>query len=124
MKVFFVCFLCFCGCSCSNIEEVRRESNHIMEVIACELESVEKKDDLKKIIPSLSDKFERLVDLVILADSLEETSVQSETKGSSLLFAQMKRIYQMHEGRDLIEAAQLKGLKKLEKHFSFEKVHD
>jgi len=49
------------GCSYSNLEEVQREADYNIEQIVLELGRVVKKEDLKKIVPSLSVKFEKLV---------------------------------------------------------------
>jgi len=118
MKRYFVLLLFLLGCSLSSLYEVRKEADYLMESISKELKRVEKQEDLKKLIPLLSYQFEKLADLVILADSFEEEFDLDESKGSIELHKQLKRIYQMHEGRRQIEKAQLNGLKKLERYFN------
>lgn len=125
MKKLLIFFLLFLGCSHSSLEEVNREASEKMSSIAQDLKAVNKKEDLVKILPSLCKKFEKLTDLIILADSFSSDSykgVRNPHKGSEMLLEELKRIYQLHGGRELIEKAQLKGLKKLEKYQNSKKV--
>lgn len=118
----FFCLLIFCfSCSHSSVEDVISDADGLMEDIAQELNQVKNKEELTSCIPSLSKKFYKLSELIILADRFQKVDLEfekatSKGKGADLLYKEMMRLYQIHGARELIERAQMKGLKKLEKY--------
>lgn len=117
VKFLFTVFLFLFSCSYHSVEEVTVDVNEQLRKIAFELSSIKTKIELERSVPVLSKKFCKLSELIIIADRLEnfEQSIHSGD-GAALLQKEMIRLYQIHGARELIEKAQLKGLKALEKY--------
>lgn len=115
-RIFLLCFLLF-SCSYSSQEEVAVDADDHMQEIGTQLSLVKNKIELEKNIPSLSKKFHKLSELIITADHLVCIGKPlNHGKGAVLLKKEMLRLYKIHGARELIEKAQLKGLKALEKY--------
>jgi len=118
--IYFLIFLCL-SCSYGCLEDVVADADNLMELIANDLSKIKNKEELNRNIPALSKRFLKLSELIILADRFQKIDLEFEKpgfrgKGSKLLYKEMIRLYQIHGARELIEKAQLKGLKKLEKY--------
>lgn len=116
MRLFILFFFLF-SCSYGSREEVCVDTDEQMEKIALQLSVIKNKVELERNISTLSKKFYKLSGLIILADRLEGVPKPLPPgKGATLLQEEMLRLYKIHGARELIEKAQLKGLKALEKY--------
>ena len=101
------------SCGPNSLEEVRIEGESETRKLAQELRSIENKEDLQKALPRLRKRFNKLADILALAQnySAEDTP---PTLASEELFIELARIYEMPGGRVLVETAQAEAIKRLE----------
>jgi hypothetical protein len=106
--------------SCSNLEDYQKESEQICHAIVRDLEGVENREDLLAIESRLSKRFQGLVDLMIdmrqgMLDQLQQEPISHfENSHNDKLVFQLKRIYRLEGGRDIIERAQREALIRLD----------
>lgn len=118
MRRIITLFFClvFYGCSPDSLEDYQKEAQYLLRSIAEDLEEVKTKEDLNRIYPKLVRKFDKLATLLMEVDSsqkgLREKGIMDFTGSQKLLF-QMKRIYQIHGAREVMEKAQIRALKRL-----------
>lgn len=105
------------ACSPSSLDDFRHEGEAICEKITQELKEVETHDQLMKKAPKLKLYFDELASLMIQAKKLEPEDmnliINEESLASQALISELKRIYQIEAGRDIIEKAQKEALIKL-----------
>ena len=112
-------FLCT-ACSPHSLEDFQHEGEAVSKQLIVELKKIETREDLLKALPRLKEKFEKLVDLMIEARKCQlegdeyEIAVESNTLISEALAQEMKRIYRLEAGRELIEKAQKEALLRLD----------
>jgi hypothetical protein len=110
-----------CACSSSSYEDFQDEGKKITESIASQLSSIHSKEQLLLASPSLTLKFNQLVDVMIAASEYREAHLHidpielndSERENSILLKEQLKKIYAIDGGPELIEKCQEEGLNRL-----------
>lgn len=111
--LFFILFP-LCSCTPSSLEDCQQESKKICRTIVEELKSVQTREDLSKKEPKLTTLFNELVDLLILAQEHQPTQSMECTPFfnpyDEPLLLQMKRMYQIEGGREIIERAQKEAL--------------
>ena len=84
-----------------------------------DLQKIESREQLVKVVPRLKVHFEKLVDLMIEAKKFQETAEEEfaplPTQASEKLLLELKRIYQLEAGGELIEKAQNEALLRLDR---------
>jgi len=129
MKAFFnfwiVCLLFALGCSPSSLEDYQHEGEAVCRLLIKELKKIESREDLIKATPKLKKRFHQVVDIVIEARKFQEGHPEEKKEFtfdprqmSDLLKSELKRIYQIEGGRELMEHAQREALIRLD---AFEK---
>jgi len=109
------------GCSPSSSEDFQREGEALTRTLIKHLEAIETQEDLLRAEPVLKKDFEAYVDLIseareqqlrhadeIVVDASSDFSVSGELK------EEMRRIYSMEGGREIIERSQQEALVRLD----------
>ena len=117
-----VLLLLLCGCSPNSLAEFEREGAARCRSLASVLASIENREQLLGSEPELKKHFESLVDLMIEArqfqrkhpDAIVCDVAQSDNSASQLLEQQLRRIYAMEGGREIIERSQHESLVRLD----------
>lgn len=90
-----------------------------MRSLVHDLRTIKTKQDLINISPKLEQRFNELVDVMLKAEQLRAEMGNSFNNQdfalSDELRVELLRIYQLPDGRELIERSQSSSLKKLEK---------
>lgn len=102
------------GCSPQSQDDFHHEGESICRALVEELQEVENRQDLLKIAPRIKQHFEDLVDLMIAARKLQVEPRVDSTEMSQVLQAELKRIYRIEGGREVIEKAQKESLLRLD----------
>ena len=113
-----------CGCSPSSLEDFHYEGESRCKALVHDLQKIQNREELTRAIPKLKKTFEELVTLMIHAREFQENhpadnEVAFENTFSSLLEEELRRIYAMEGGREIIEHAQQEALVRLD---AFEKA--
>ncbi len=123
MKIvyFFTVSALLCGCSPHSTEEFQREGEAQMALLVQDLQAIETREQLTRASPLLKKHFESLVALILEARRFQEENPDDvgsdalEPGISSLcLEEELRRLYQMEGGREVIEKAQQEALIKLD----------
>ncbi len=105
------------ACSPSSLDDFRHEGEAICKKLTQELREIDTHDKLIKKAPKLKLYFDQLASLMIEVKRLEPDDVtpiiDEESLASQALLYELKRIYQIEAGRDIIEKAQKEALIKL-----------
>ncbi len=105
------------GCSPSSLDDFRHEGEAICKKLTQELREIDTHDKLMKKAPKLKLYFDQLASLMIEVKKLEPDDVtpiiDEESLASQALLCELKRIYQIEAGREVIEKAQKEALIKL-----------
>lgn len=124
MKRAAVFFLLLAGCAPNSNQDFQHEGQARCRKLTLELKKIETRDQLQKALPLLQKRFEDLVDLMIEArrfqvDHPEEEMEEAASSLTNEEFAdELKRIYRLEGGRDLMEKAEREALIRLD---AFEK---
>jgi hypothetical protein len=105
------------GCGSPTLEDYREEGQSVLRSIIHDLHTIKTKQDLVNAVPKLNQQFNRLVDIMLEAEHLRtpETPVKNDFYVSDELRTELLRIYQLPDGRELIEQCQAGALIRLEK---------
>jgi hypothetical protein len=122
MRYFPVLALLLCGCSPNTSEEFEREGEARCRSLASVLARIESREQLVHAEPELKKHFESLIDLMIEArqfqqkhpDDLSSDGACRENVTNQLLEEQLRRIYCLEGGRELVERAQHEPLVRLD----------
>lgn len=120
MKKMFVVLVFLAACSPHSMEDFQREGESICRDITKELKKVQTREELVKSVPKLKLKFNKLVDLMIEARAFQQESEEvfdpmvPASDGSALLLAELKRVYKLEAGREIIEKTQKEALLRLD----------
>jgi len=123
MAIFLMSLLC--GCSPNSLEDFHYEGESRCRALIQDLQKIHNREELTKAIPTLKKSFEELVTLMIHAREFQEnhpdenTSAAYESAASTLLAEELRRIYAMEGGREVIEHVQQEALVRLD---AFEKA--
>ena len=116
-KIWVILLLCV-GCSPQSQDDFIHAGESVCRALVEELQEIETRQDLLKRAPHLNQLFEELVDLMISARKAQaEEAFDPRSEGSPIaevLQAELKRIYQIEGGRELIEKAQKEPLLRLD----------
>jgi hypothetical protein len=115
-RVLVLIFLC--GCSPSSVEDFRKEGEALSRQLMENLQNIRTREEVVKAVPRLKHDFEKLVDLMIEARRFQEEEPfepdTSNTEVSELLREELKRVYKIEGGREMIEKAQKEALIRLD----------
>lgn len=120
----FASFFFFWSCSPSSLSEFQREGEAVSRELLKDLQQIQTVDDLTASFPLLKKRFSDLVDVIIQARLFQEETQEVldpdalDLSFNELLMIELKRIYQMERGREIIEKAQREPLNRLD---SFER---
>ena len=114
MKKILAALLVISGCSPQSQDDFHHEGESICRALVEELQDVENRQDLLKIAPRIKQHFENLVDLMIAARKAQVQPQVDSTEMSQVLQAELKRIYRIEGGREVIEKAQKESLLRLD----------
>lgn len=115
-----VLLLLLIGCSPNSKEDFQHQGEAICRELVEKLKKIETREELVEAVPVLTRKFDELVELIIEARTFqqkkeEEFDVMPEASENSLqLLNELKRIYKIEAGREMIEKAQKEALLKLD----------
>jgi len=117
MSLFFIiCVACFLGgCSPSSLEDYRKEGEAFSRRLVEDLQNIHTKEELVRAEPLLKKRFNTLVSLMIAAREYQkqhpdEELIEEEGVASQALLIELKRIYALEGGRDIVERAQREPL--------------
>jgi hypothetical protein len=115
----WILFILLASCSNNSLEEYEREGQALSRKLVIQLQEIHTREELVKALPNLKDRFDALVSLMIearryRADHPDEgVEAPFDPTTSDALMAEMKRIYRIEGGRDLIESAQKEAMIRL-----------
>jgi DNA gyrase/topoisomerase IV subunit A len=122
-KFLFGALLISSGCTPSSMEEYRREGEALCRSFTHELQKIESREDLVRASPKIKQHYEEIVQLIIEAQNFKNVHSQeaieafetSDMLASEELMMELKRIYRMEGGKELMENAQKEALFRLSK---------
>ncbi len=109
------------SCGSPSLEDYREEGQGVIRSLVHDLKQIKTRNDLVAAVPKLQSEFERLVDVMIAAEAFRSEKGLSkevelgDTQVSGELRTELLRLYQLPNGRELIEQCQEGALAKLEK---------
>jgi hypothetical protein len=111
-----------CGCSPHSTEEFQREGETQLSLLVQDLQAIETREQLTTAAPRLKKHFESLVALILEARRFQEENPDdagSESVVEPGIFSlrleeELRRLYQMEGGKEVIEKAQHEALVKLD----------
>ncbi|MBS3904301.1 MAG: hypothetical protein KGZ39_03130 [Simkania sp.] len=121
--IFFLgLWLLTAACAPTSIEEYRKEGEAICYQFTEDLKKIHAREELVKAIPNIKHRYEEIVDLLIGVKEFEkehfgEASDPWNTANflaSEMLMVEMKRIYLIEGGREIMERAQREALFRLD----------
>ena len=122
-KLLFLPFLTLIlyGCSPSSLEDFQREGEALSRTVIEHLESIESHEELLRAEPTLKKDFEAYVDLIKQAREYQAMHSDEVVSDASIDFSvsdelkqQLRRIYAIEGGREIIERAQQEALVRLD----------
>lgn len=122
-------FLLLTACSPNSMEDFHHEGESICREITHELKKIQTREDLLQSAPKLKSKFNKLVDLMIEAKIFQQESEEAfdpmtfKKEASRALLNELKRIYKLEAGREIIEKTQKEALIKLDAFESKKKLY-
>jgi hypothetical protein len=118
-KLNWALLLLFCSCSPNSSEEFQREGDARCRLLVIDLQKIEDRQQLLIAETALKKHFESLTDLMIEAREfqqkhLEEEIAWEESVAGEALEIELRRIYAIEGGREVIERAQQEALVRLD----------
>lgn len=119
--LFLLLTLILLSCGSPTLENYREEGQGVLRSLVNDLRRVKTRQDLVSAAPKLQERFNHLVDIIILAEDFRAKNGDSQEISlgdyylSDDLRAELIRIYQLPDGRELIEQCQEEALERLEK---------
>ena len=122
MRWAFGVFLLFCGCSPNSSEEFHREGESRCRALVLDLEKIENREQLLRAELQLKRHFESLISLMIEArefqqkhlDDVEGEGAFEEGSADVRLEEELRRIYAIEGGREVVERTQHEALVRLD----------
>ncbi len=127
VKAWLLCLLFLCvSCGARSQEDFQQEGQRIAKELANELQRIRTRDELVAAAPSLTRRFDELVDVMIAARQYQQQHAWEEvpelsSDGVQLnvrLQIELQRVFNLDGGRELIEKYQEASLNRLD---AFEK---
>jgi len=110
--------LLFASCSPNSSEEFQKEGAVRCRLLASELAKIENRQQLLRAEAQLKRDFESLIDLMIEAREVQQRECEIvsavESGEGALLEEELRRIYAIEGGREIIERAQHEALVRLD----------
>jgi hypothetical protein len=114
--------LLLCSCSPNSSEEFQREGETHCSMLAADLQKIENREQLLLAEPVLKKHFERLIDLMIEAKQFQQKRFEDipteipceENAAEASLENELRRIYAIEGGREIVERAQQEALVRLD----------
>lgn len=124
MRLFVLIFsLLISSCQPYSMEDFQAEGAAQVRALLKELRSIQSREDLTKISPALKKRFEKMVDLMILAKSFQQKKqiagndiyflIDNQVLNESLL-EELKRVYKLEGGRECVEKAEREAMLRLD----------
>jgi len=121
-RYIFLAVVFLWGCAPSSMEEYRREGEALCRSFMQDLQKIETREDLVKAIPKIKRHYEEIADLIIQAQNFKKEHLgeavdpwdSSDMLASEALMFELKRIYRMEGGKELMENAQKEALFRLD----------
>lgn len=115
VHLFLIFLFVMSSCAPNSLKEFRKEAEVCCRELTNMLSHAENHEQLLRMEPQLKKQFESLVQLMIAMHqfqqkNLEEDVALFENAESSALQEQLRRVYRMEGGRDIIERAQHEAL--------------
>ncbi len=117
----FILLTVLYGCSPSSLDDFQREGEALSRILIKHLESIESQEELLRAEPILKKDFEAYVDLINQARAYQlkhtdeiATDGGSDFSVSDELKKQLRRIFAIEGGREIIERAQQEALERLD----------
>lgn len=119
--------LCLWGCSPQTMEDFHHEGQALTKKLIEDLRPIQCREELEEALPQLRKRFEGFVDLMI-----EVSEFQSQHPGKYFeepdfaysvddeLLEEIKRVYELEKGKELMERAQREPLLRLD---SYKRKH-
>jgi hypothetical protein len=113
------------GCSPSSLEDFHYEGESCCRALVKDLQKIHSREELMRATPVIKNHFEELVTLMIHAREFQENHPDENTPPAvenavcRLLEEELRRIYALEGGREIIERTQQEALVRLD---AFEKV--
>ncbi len=122
MKKLMWAFVLLCGCSPNSSEEFQREGEARCRMLVVDLQKIENREQLLLTEPILKKHFEGLVDLMIEVREFQQKGIEDisnelpfeENVTEASLENELRRIYAIEGGREIIERAQQEALVRLD----------
>lgn len=119
---FISLLLVLTACSPNSIEDFHHEGQTCGRALILDLQKISSREELAFAAPILKKHFETLVDLMIRARAFQESHPEeslalpfaSQTTISDELEEELRRIYKIEGGREIIERAQQEALVQLD----------
>lgn len=114
--------LLFCSCSPNSSEDFHREGRQRCRALIQDLRKIENREELLRAEAQLKKHFESLISLMIEAREfqqkhLDEIEGEGVTEGNEVdarLEEELRRVYAIEGGREVIERVQHEGLVRLD----------
>ncbi|MBS0619871.1 MAG: hypothetical protein JSS61_00215 [Verrucomicrobia bacterium] len=118
MRVGFLALLLLAGCAPSSMEEYRAEGESRCRLLVRDLEGIENRQQLLLSEATLKKHFDALIDLMIEAKKFhlahpDDTSSEMSA-AEEVLQEELRRIYRLEGGREIVERAQSEALIRLD----------
>jgi Tfp pilus assembly protein PilP len=116
----FLALLLSAGCSPSSLEDFHYEGESRCRALIEEMQRIQDRDQLTRAAPALKKHFEDIVVLMIHAREFQESHPDealppiAENSTSSALEEELRRIYAMESGREIVEGAEHEALVRLD----------
>ncbi len=122
VRIVFGVFLLLYSCSPNSSEEFYREGKTRCQVLVASLKKIENREQLLRSEPILKKQFESLVNLMIEAREFQQEHLDNdegeylfpERSGDDQLEEELRRIYSIEGGREIIERTQQEALVRLD----------
>jgi Tfp pilus assembly protein PilP len=114
-----VILLFLVGCSPHSLEDFHNEGEAQIRKLIKELKAIHSREELQRALPSLQRRFDAMVDLMIEARSYEEKHPAEDFEAAffpndEVLLEELKRLYLLEGGRELMEKAEREALLRLD----------
>ncbi|MDR2540203.1 MAG: hypothetical protein LBC45_06495 [Chlamydiales bacterium] len=118
MKKFFVVFFVLLGCNPNSYEDFKSEGDAHCRKMFNTLKSIQDRQQLLQAQPILRQHFEDLVDLMIAARKFQQSHLDVKEFYPSFysiaLKKELKRLYEIEGGREIIERTQKQAFLRLD----------
>ncbi len=112
--------LFFCSCSPNSAQEFQKEGETHCRNLVLELQKIEDREQLIAAEHKLKKQFEELIDLIIEAREYQQKQIDSDEAAfeengfEAPLEKELRRIYTIEGGREVIERTQQEALVRLD----------